>query len=707
MKPIGRSVKEKTDPETLSVAVHRCRVSDLTKNNDFKRTVESMFEMNLDIDAPNSDRITLFYSAIQNQEWEIAEYLLEIGADSKLVPSDDRPQSCALSFSSFDESLPVDAQIKNRISCLHTLHKSGFVDEDKEFTKRLLFVGRYDLKDIIRRIIEILPYGPYISFEHLFEECCSRDWVDLYAGWIRKAHAVTFPQFLHAFDEGSFSFFRMLCNKDIESFGKIGKTADALVSFEKLISPFRNKEKLAYILDFIESNNLVDCCRGLFATSASIGCSYLVERTLHMYPANVFIKVIDDSLIERMFSRCARGIIKENVDQNWRKIQNTENLLEWITSLKLVVTKATSINGETMDVGWIFERNEIRLIARTILQNRLDIVERLLSNYAFNSISRSPTNASNIQISPMCCAISCTDKETIEFLIEQGLSICDSCCCKCPPSHPYIPPTSLLCGIETMLDLNSGRNGTFEALGNIKSIVEYAARVSGVFVRLTRRRPIELNNKALHVLDFISFSCRTYNRQSAKFKLELLKFFLGLCDTNLYVPPSARYTFSITDFFVANEMAESELFCLFQAGTSPELIRSVHVYLLAEYGSRQEYTYNTRICQGLIVERMIEFGKIQMSPEPYVAQPRGAVRYNPMREARRKMGVNNSSAFKHSMVEFREWHGSATRSPFSLRTECRTLIRKVLINASQHRSILKRIGLLHLPEKLKKFLIYE
>ena len=66
-----------------------------------------------------------------------------------------------------------------------------------------------------------------------------------------------------------------------------------------------------------------------------------------------------------------------------------------------------------------------------------------------------------------------------------------------------------------------------------------------------------------------------------------------------------------------------------------------------------------------------------------------------------------SSVIKDPLNEFLKWYDDVTSSPFSLQCQCRTLIRRILTNLSDRRSILPRIDSLDLPNKLKQYLKYE
>ena len=211
------------------------------------------------------------------------------------------------------------------------------------------------------------------------------------------------------------------------------------------------------------------------------------------------------------------------------------------------------------------------------------------------------------------------------------------------------------------------------------------------------------------VLDVIVF--KTDNNYSRGFKLELLKRFLDVCDFHLNMFPDPHKRLSIYDFFVPNEMVESGMFCLFQAGASTEFIR----YFSREFQKRtryqyrsqliySNYPYNTKLCRALVSDRdNTNFLTICLN--------RNSVEMNTIRSQYEQTYHGNwlheSPVFEQLIEELHEWYRHVTSSPRILQSECRTLIRKNLIVASGHWSILKRIELLHIPEKLKKFLIYD
>ena len=56
---------------------------------------------------------------------------------------------------------------------------------------------------------------------------------------------------------------------------------------------------------------------------------------------------------------------------------------------------------------------------------------------------------------------------------------------------------------------------------------------------------------------------------------------------------------------------------------------------------------------------------------------------------------------------FKIWYKEVTSRPFTLQCQCRTVIRRTLVGVSDHSSILPRIELLNLPQKLKQYIRYE
>ena len=133
------------------------RLSELTQNLDIVGTACSMVDGKFDINAANKDGVTLFYLAIHNQEWGVAEYLLDLGADPKLVPPKDRPKVWRLKLLEFDGDQSFSDRLELRIAWLQILQGMGVLEAaNKEFMKRLMFVDRYDLKELNESIIELL-----------------------------------------------------------------------------------------------------------------------------------------------------------------------------------------------------------------------------------------------------------------------------------------------------------------------------------------------------------------------------------------------------------------------------------------------------------------------------------------------------------------------------------------------------------------------
>ena len=195
------------------------RISELTQNTDIVSTACSMVDGKLDINATDVDGVTLFYLAIHNQEWDVAEYLLDVGADPKLVPPKDRPKVWQLKLLEFDGDQSFSDRLELRIGWLQILQELGVLEvANKEFIKRLMFVDRYDLKELNGSIIELPSESNLSRVTDLFESCCNNDWIDIYASVIKKRvwPKVKFHEFFYAFEHGSLNFFRMICREYIE-----------------------------------------------------------------------------------------------------------------------------------------------------------------------------------------------------------------------------------------------------------------------------------------------------------------------------------------------------------------------------------------------------------------------------------------------------------------------------------------------------------
>ena len=123
----------------------------------------------------------------------------------------------------------------------------------------------------------------------------------------------------------------------------------------------------------IITNNLEGFCRALFRAAAEKGCSDLVERTLMMYPAEVFADDINDHLIYQMF-QAYTVYTCENIKQ-------VDRYTGYVDCLKLIITKMAPKNDETIDLCQTFKQSDIGAVAKAIRENRFDIVERMFRNY--------------------------------------------------------------------------------------------------------------------------------------------------------------------------------------------------------------------------------------------------------------------------------------------------------------------------------------
>ena len=400
--------------------IHRIRISELTKNENITRIVDSMVEAGVSIDTIQEGGSTLFYLAIQNAEWGVAEYLLDIGADPKVFPIRDRPP---LELDDLGMDQPFSQQVDKRIECFQRLHESGVLKNgDKKFTKRLLFVGRCDTKDVIKSVIKRLPECLIAREEDLLRKHCAHDWIDRYAVIIRDGRAVTFNQIRLAFRDGSLKFIQMLCQEGIETFRHFEAIPTSHLSyyFETLITPFRNDKKISFIGHFIQKNGFKRCGQALFRAAAVHGCSDMVEKFLRIFSVDNVRDSINDDLIDGMFHICAKEGIKEEIYP----------YSCYIDTLEIIITAATHKNGKKIKVDEIFYRKDVKLIARMILEDRIDVVERMMFNhvYAFTS-DRVDIRVYKLGVNLACSAVACSDSEMVELLnplMPEFLFVCEN-----------------------------------------------------------------------------------------------------------------------------------------------------------------------------------------------------------------------------------------------------------------------------------------
>ena len=162
----------------------------------------------------------------RNGAWR--KYLLDLGADPKLVPPKKRSKVWRqkLKLLDFDGDQSFSDRFELRKGWLRILQELGVLEApNKEFIKRLMFVDRYDLKELNGSIIELLSESNLSRVKDLCGSCCNNDWIDIFASVIKKRvrPKVNFQEFCYAFEHGSLDFFRMICREDIEDIELMNK----------------------------------------------------------------------------------------------------------------------------------------------------------------------------------------------------------------------------------------------------------------------------------------------------------------------------------------------------------------------------------------------------------------------------------------------------------------------------------------------------
>ena len=101
---------------------------------------------------------------------------------SEGVSSQRSPNELGFELDDFCLDQPFSQQVENRIECFQRLHESCVLkNEDKEFTKRVLFVGQCDTRNVIESVIKRLPDRLITCKDNLFQKCCTNDWINMYA----------------------------------------------------------------------------------------------------------------------------------------------------------------------------------------------------------------------------------------------------------------------------------------------------------------------------------------------------------------------------------------------------------------------------------------------------------------------------------------------------------------------------------------------
>ena len=207
-----------------------------------------------------------------------------------------------------------------------------------------------------------------------------------------------------------------------------------------------------------------------------------------------------------------------------------------------------------------------------------------------------------------CSAAACSDSDMVELLTKQGWDFKSGSNCRCR-WFPKSPQSPLVCGLKNLLSMKRGNIRTNDPMNENESLANIGKTSNNICYMADDSSPSDSKNYDEYfrlcsekcVLDVVIFN--TDNNFSRKFKLDLLKRLLDVCDFDLNRPPDRNI--SIYDFFVPDAMVESGMFCLLQAGASTEFIG----YFSKEFQERTpnqyrsqiypDYSYNSNLCKSV------------------------------------------------------------------------------------------------------------
>ena len=364
---------------------------------------------------------------------------------------------------------------------------------------------------------------------------------------------------------------------------------------------------------------------------------------------------------------------------------------------KSILTLAAGGNTSPVEVHRVFQQNKTRVIARAVLQNRMDIVKRLSKYHMLDEERRQGSlSAGPRDWNPVCSAVRWCDFDVVSFLTEQGYNVnkFDTICGYSVRLSFFLCALRYLCHTSTDhfaddLDVDS-------ALDNLKNIVTNFVDVE-TLSNICEHSDLQPSNMSVIHIVLQGLNSTFHFKQSSvpvtrfvtcvRFKLELLKHFVGL-GLRLKSDGEPGSKTSISDFIVRDDLTRAGAFHLFQAGADPGFIRrkpavarvkaAVRTYVPTVRNESAYIPINTDLCKVLVLEGH---------------------------------DVSSSKVIKDfrslNIKEFLDWYEHVKAKPFSLQCQSRTLIRRILVRANDHRSIMPRIEALNLPERLKEYLRHE
>ena len=229
-----------------------------TRNERIRGTVDWIWNEKLGINATNEDGVSLFYAACQEQNFEVADYLLGIGADPNKIPPDGMP-AWSFMMSNFEEvnkSREEAAPREDaRLRIMKELHRRKAITIDDrmqldQFRKFLIILCKNNLGDVARYLIERCSLDflerKYSNQFSLLAYFCMNNLIDIVRTLLEKGCSVNYYDFVFAFLKSDLAIVQSLCTERLEVFRTL--TKGNFISL--ILRPNRDLDE--FILEFVK-----------------------------------------------------------------------------------------------------------------------------------------------------------------------------------------------------------------------------------------------------------------------------------------------------------------------------------------------------------------------------------------------------------------------------------------------------------------------
>ena len=204
--------------------IQRSEILNLASNEELRNTLNSMMDESLEIDAVHRDGVTLFHLSCQRREFGVAEYLFDLGANPRILPSG---QTTYWYFELIDNECHTNVpNIQSIIQILQKLCSSNVLRHNKKteasrFKHLLMFASSHCLRDVVKYTVEYVCFRTQQNSSDMFsifQKCCSNNWTDEIAAMLRAGYTIHRYDLIRAFETSSLEIIEMLCNKSLGHF---------------------------------------------------------------------------------------------------------------------------------------------------------------------------------------------------------------------------------------------------------------------------------------------------------------------------------------------------------------------------------------------------------------------------------------------------------------------------------------------------------